>query len=66
MVRADGKAQKPSDLAGARIGLPEWAQTAAIYSCGYIAHQLGIPLTSIEWVQAGVNDAGRAEKVTLD
>ena len=64
-VRADGKVQKPADLAGARIGLPEWAQTAAIYSRGYIAHELGIPLTSIEWVQAGVNDPGRAEKVAL-
>src|SRR5262249_973060 len=42
-----------------------WAQTAAIYSRGYIVHELGIPLTAIEWVQAGVNQPGRVEKVAL-
>jgi len=64
-VRPDGKVRAPADLRGARIGLPEWAQTAAIYTRGYIAHELGIPLASIEWVQAGVNEPGRAEKVAL-
>ncbi len=64
-VRRDGRVKSPADLAGARIGIPEWAQTASIYTRGYIAHELGIPLDSIEWVQAGVNEAGRAEKVAL-
>jgi 4,5-dihydroxyphthalate decarboxylase len=64
-VRSDGRIRSPSALAGARIGVPEWAQTAAIYTRGYIAHELGVPLESIEWVQAGVNQAGRAEKVAL-
>lgn len=64
-VRADGRIQSPADLAGARIGIPEWAQTAAIYTRGYIAHELGVPLDAIEWVQAGVNEPGRAEKVAL-
>lgn len=64
-VRPDGKVRAPADLRGARIGLPEWAQTAAIYTRGYIAHELGIPLASIEWIQAGVNEPGRAEKVAL-
>ena len=52
------------DLAGARIGIPEWGQTASIYTRGYIAHELGVPLTEIEWVQAGVNQAGRVEKTS--
>ena len=30
-----------------------------------MALRAGIPLQDIEWVQAGVNDPGRAEKVTL-
>ena len=64
-VRPDGPVKAPVDLRGKRIGVPEWAQTAAIYSRGYIAHELGIPLASIDWVQAGVNDAGRIEKVAL-
>jgi 4,5-dihydroxyphthalate decarboxylase len=64
-VRADGRIERPEQLAGKRIGVPEWAQTASIYSRGYLAHTVGIPLTGIEWFQAGVNEAGRAEKVKL-
>lgn len=64
-IRADGPIRKPEDLAGKRIGCPEWAQTATIYVRGYIAETLGIKLSSIEWVQAGVNDPGRPEHATL-
>ena len=64
-VPRDGKVKAPADLRGARIGVPEWAQTAAVYTRGYIEHELGIPLASIEWIQAGVNEPGRAEKVAL-
>src|SRR6266849_4391339 len=53
------------DLAGRRVGLPEWAQTAGIYARAYLQHQCGVPLRDIHWVQAGVNEAGRAEKVNL-
>jgi 4,5-dihydroxyphthalate decarboxylase len=64
-VRQDGPIRKPQDLAGKRIGLPEWAQTAAVYTRGLLAHQYGIDLAGIDWVQAGVNEPGRAEKVAL-
>lgn len=64
-VRRDGRVRAPADLAGKRIGIPEWAQTASIYSRGYIAHELGVPLTEIEWLQGGVNQHGRIEKVAL-
>lgn len=65
-VRTDGPVREISDLAGRKVGLPEWAQTAAVYSRGFLASQFGIDLRSIEWVQAGVNQAGRVEKVKLD
>ena len=64
-VRADRKIEKVTDLAGKKVGLPEWAQTAAIYSRGLLAHDFGVDLSSIDWYQAGVNDAGRKEKVAL-
>jgi 4,5-dihydroxyphthalate decarboxylase len=56
-----------ADLAGKRIGIPQWTQTAVTYVRGFLQHDAGVPLTSIEWVQAGVNDAGRKEmaKFTL-
>ena len=64
-VPRDGKVRTPADLSGARIGIPEWAQTASIYTRGYLQHELGIPLASIQWVQAAVNEPGRTEKVAL-
>src|SRR5438128_719405 len=36
-VRSQGRVRSPNDLSGARIGVPEWAQTASIYTRGYIA-----------------------------
>ena len=65
-VRRDGPVRAPADLKGRRVGLPEWAQTAAVYSRGALTHQYGVALQDIEWVQAGVNEPGRAEKVKLN
>jgi 4,5-dihydroxyphthalate decarboxylase len=64
-VRRDGPIKKITDLSGKRVGVPEWAQTAAVYSRGFVVHEYGIKLSAIEWVQAGVNEPGRAEKVEL-
>ncbi len=64
-VRRDRNLKQPKDLAGKRVGVPEWAQTAAVYSRGMLAHVYGVDLTSIEWTQAGVHDAGRKENVEL-
>jgi 4,5-dihydroxyphthalate decarboxylase len=64
-VRADAGIETLGDLAGKRVGIPEWAQTATIYVRGYLAHEAGVPLQAVQWHQAGVNQAGRAEKVEL-
>ncbi|HET9078733.1 MAG TPA: hypothetical protein VFN68_17490 [Acidimicrobiales bacterium] len=63
-VRPDGPSD-PKELAGARVGLPEWAQTASVYSRSLLMHEWGIPLTDVQWFQAGVNQPGRREKVAL-
>jgi 4,5-dihydroxyphthalate decarboxylase len=64
-VRADGSVHKPEDLAGRRIGVPEWAQTATVYFRGMLQHYYGVDLRSIAWTQAGADEPGRAEKVVL-
>jgi 4,5-dihydroxyphthalate decarboxylase len=55
----------PGDLAGRRVGIPEWTQTAGVYARAYLQHQCGVPLRDIHWVQAGVNEPGRIEKVKV-
>ena len=55
----------PQDLRGKRVGVPEWAHTAAVYMRGWLQHDAGVALADIDWVQAGTNEAGRIEKVEL-
>lgn len=54
-----------ADLRGKRIGVPEWAHTAAVYMRGWLMHEGGVALADIDWRQAGTNQAGRTEKVEL-
>lgn len=63
-VRRD-RIRSAGDFAGKRIGVPEWAQTAAVYARGVLQHEIGVPLTRVQWVQAGLGEPGRAEKVPL-
>jgi len=64
-VKEGSVIRSPENLQGKRIGIPEWAQTAGIYGRGYLSDYVGVKLSSIQWVQAGVNEAGRKEKVKL-
>jgi 4,5-dihydroxyphthalate decarboxylase len=47
------------DLAGKRIGVPLYTQTAAIFIRGLMQHDLGVDLGDIEWVEGAVNEPGR-------
>ena len=64
-VRADRGIKSAKDLEGRTIGIPEWAQTAGIYVRGFLAEDYGVDLASIRWLQAGVDEPGRNEKVAL-
>jgi 4,5-dihydroxyphthalate decarboxylase len=54
-IRSNGPVQKPEDLIGKRIGVPEWAQTAGIYMRGWLQHEVGAKLADVEWVLGGLN-----------
>ena len=62
-VRGDRGITSPNDLEGKTVGIPEWAQTAGIYARGFLSESAGVDLRKIKWVQAGMNQAGREEKV---
>ena len=64
-VRTGSGLTRPEDMAGRRVGIPEWAQTAGVYARGFLQHQCGVQLKDVHWVQSGVNQAGRHEKVSL-
>ena len=62
-VRSDGPVREPGDLAGRRVGVPEWIQTAGVYVRGVLQDSYGVALRDVAWVQGGVNQTGREELV---
>jgi 4,5-dihydroxyphthalate decarboxylase len=64
-VRADGPVDDPAALAGGRIGIPEWTQTATVYVRGLLQHNHGIDLKAVRWFQGGTNEPGRIEGIDL-
>ena len=65
-LRRDSGIRSPGDFVGKVVGVPEWAQTAGVYMRGALAEYFGVALDGIRWVQAGVNEPGRLEKLKLD
>lgn len=65
-VREDSPLRSAGDLKGKRVGIPQWTQTAVTYVRGFLQHDAGVPLTTIDWIQAGVNDPGRKEMATFE
>src|ERR1700722_11152583 len=47
-----------ADLAGKKIGVPLYTQTAALFVRGLMQHDLGVDLSTIEWVQGAINEPG--------
>jgi 4,5-dihydroxyphthalate decarboxylase len=65
-VRADGPVDDPGALAGARIGVPEWTQTATVWVRGLLQHGYGVALEDVHWFQGGTNEPGRTEGVSVE
>ena len=42
LVRKDRNIDKPADLVGRKMGVPEYQQTAALWTRGYLQHEYGI------------------------
>jgi 4,5-dihydroxyphthalate decarboxylase len=49
LVREDAGISSPSDLAGRRVGVPEFQQTAAVWARGALLHEFGVDQSSIHW-----------------
>jgi 4,5-dihydroxyphthalate decarboxylase len=48
-IRTDRGIEKPEDLKGKRVGVPEYQQTAALWSRGVLKHEFGVDPQDIEW-----------------
>lgn len=61
MIYINSKAgiERPEDLAGRRIGLPEYQMTAAVWARGILEDEYGVRAEDIDWVQGGLEQPGR-------
>ena len=49
LVRRDAGIEKPADLKGKRVGVPEYQQTAALWTRGALEHEFGVRARDMEW-----------------
>lgn len=57
--------QHPEDLIGKRVGVPEYQQTASVWIRGFLQHDYGVMPDKVLWINGGLEDPGRQEKVEL-
>jgi len=65
-VRTDRGIGGAADLRGKRIGVPEYQMSAALWVRGFLQDDFGIAAADIDWVQGGLEQAGRREKFPLN
>jgi 4,5-dihydroxyphthalate decarboxylase len=49
----------PKDLEGKRMGVPLYTMTAAVWMRGHLAHEYGVDLGTLHWVEGALNHSGR-------
>src|SRR5215470_18514036 len=65
-ITVNRKAVKaPKDLAGKRIGVPLYTQTAAVFIRGLLAEDYGVDLSGVHWIEGSVNAATAHGKPTV-
>src|SRR5580692_9340235 len=64
-VRKGAGINKPEDLRGKRIGVPEYQITAVVWMRGLMQHEYGVKPTEIHWRSGGQEEPGRDERTPL-
>ncbi|MFH5924271.1 ABC transporter substrate-binding protein [Roseomonas xinghualingensis] len=64
-IRTDRGIRMAADLAGRRIGLPEYQQTAALWVRGILREHYGVDTRGIAWRTGGMEETGGSERVAL-
>jgi 4,5-dihydroxyphthalate decarboxylase len=65
-INANSGIRQPKDLAGKRIGTPEYQLTAPVWQRGILSDEYGVPVTSVTHFQGGLEQPGREEKINLN
>ena len=58
-VHTDSGIERPEDLAGKRIGLTQYQNTASVYARGMLQHDYGVAPESVHWLHGAQEEGGR-------
>lgn len=58
--------EKPPDLVGRTVGVPEYQLTAAVWIRGILADRHDVPVASVHYRTGGMHSPGRVEKQVLN
>ena len=64
-VRTDRGIDRPQDLKGKRIGVPEYQITANVWIRGILEEEFGVKPSDIHWRRGGIEEAGRGERAPI-
>ncbi|HZH81967.1 MAG TPA: hypothetical protein VFD87_02405, partial [Phototrophicaceae bacterium] len=59
----DSGIQKPADMSGKRVGVPEYQITMATWARGILQHEYGVAPEKMKWFTGGEEHPGRQDKV---
>lgn len=62
-INTDSGIQKPADMAGKRVGVPEYQITMATWARGILQHEYGVAPEKMKWFTGGEEHPGRQDKV---
>lgn len=65
-VNARAGIETPRDLAGKRVGIVNWANTAGVWARGALQHYYGIDLAAINWIAARADATPLPPTVKID
>lgn len=65
-VNSKSGIEKPADLKGKRVGVPEYQITAGVWQRGMLHDEYGVRPEDMTFYSGGVEGTGRAEKIKLD
>ena len=57
-VKAGGGITEPKHLAGQRVGISRWGETAVIWERGMLQDEYGLDLSGVRWVTGSMNGGG--------
>ncbi len=64
-IRTDRGIEKPEDLKGKIVGVPEYQMTAALWVRGILQDEYGVQASDISWRNGGLEEGGREERAPL-